>query len=127
VLSALEIVENRLEAGERGEALVALVASSRVEIPEDELRSACRRAMLVLAAGGDPHREVAPESKAVLVLARDLDAPERRDALLAGLVEVRAAAAALPKTAALASRLQRDPDLAWRALACALLADELGG
>jgi hypothetical protein len=126
VLSALEIVENRLRAGERGEALVALIASSGVEIPEDELRAACRRAMLVLAAGGDPHREVEPESKAVLVLARDLDAPERREALRAGLVELREVAARMPLTSALLGRLERDPELSWRALACAYLAEELG-
>jgi hypothetical protein len=127
LLRALEIVENRLEAGERGEALVAFVAASRMEIPEDELRSACRRAMLVLAAGGDPHREVQPESKAVLVLARDLDAPDRREALQAGLVELREPASRLPLTSGLVARLEADPELAWRALACAYLADELGG
>jgi hypothetical protein len=120
-------VENRLEAGERGEALVAFVAASRMEIPEDELRSACRRAMLVLAAGGDPHREVQPESKAVLVLARDLDAPDRREALQAGLVELREPSSRLPLTSGLVARLEADPELAWRALACAYLADELAG
>jgi hypothetical protein len=126
LLRALEIVEKRLEAGERGDALIALVASRRVEIPEHELRSACRRAMLVLAAGGDPQREVEPESKAVLVLARDLDAPERRDALRAGLTEVAQLASTLPLTSRLVARLESDPELAWRGLACAYLADELG-
>jgi hypothetical protein len=126
LLRALEIVENRLDAGERGEALLALIASSRVEIAEDELRSACRRAMLVLAAGGDPHREVEPESKAVLVLARDLDAPKRREALRAGLGELRELTAGMPRTSALLTRLESDPELSWRALACAYLADELG-
>ena len=120
-------MESRLGAGERGEALVAFVAASGMEIPEDELRSACRRAMLVLAAGGDPHREVEPDSKAVLVLAHDLDAPDRREALRTGLAELREAAFQLPLTSALVARLEADPELAWRALACAYLADELGG
>lgn len=82
--------------------------------------------MLVLAAGGDPHREVEPESKAVLVLARDLDAPGRREALRQGLTELRELTGGMPRTSALLTRLESDPDLSWRALACAYLADELG-
>jgi hypothetical protein len=126
VRPALELVEARLAAGEQGEALIALVAGAEVEIPENELRSACRRAMLVLAAGGDPHREVDLESPAVLVLARDLDAPERRRALADGLRSLRESAAGLSLTSALVPRLVEEPDLAWRAFALAVLADELG-
>jgi hypothetical protein len=124
--SALELVESRLEAGEPGEALVALVAGTKVEIPEGELRSACRRAMLVLAAGGDPQRELELDSKAVLVLARDLDTPERRETLRHGFLGLRESAAGLPLTSALLSSLEDDPDLGWCAFALALLADELG-
>lgn len=119
-------METRLEAGEPGEALLAFVAGSGMEIPEAELGSALRRAMLVLAAGGDPHRELEPDTKAVLVLARDLETPERRENLRHGLRGLRDGAATLPLTSALLLRLQNDPDLAWRAFALALLADELG-
>jgi hypothetical protein len=127
VRPALELVEARLEAGEQGEALLALVAGTRVQIPEDELRSACRRAMLVLAAGGDPLRELEVDSRAVLVLARDLDAPGRRSALRDGLQELEHSAVGLPLVSALLGRLEADPELAWRGFALAVLADELGG
>ena len=65
----------------------------------------------MFAAGGDLHREPALDDPAVLELARDLDTPERRTALLA----------ASEQLAALG-----DPELAWRAYACGLLADALG-
>lgn len=70
-----------------------------------------RRALLVFAAGGDLHREPALDDPAVLELARDLDTPERRAALLA----------ASEQLAALG-----DDERAWRAYACGLLAEELG-
>jgi hypothetical protein len=63
----------------------------------------------VHAAGGDPHRDPQLGDAAVLTLARDLDAPERRATLLAHL----------PK------ELGADPDRAWHAFACALLADAI--
>jgi hypothetical protein len=65
--------------------------------------------LLVHAAGGDPHRDPALDDPAVLALARDLDTPERRGALLGGMPEP----------------LRADPGRAWRAFACALLADAL--
>jgi len=121
----LELVERRLEAGERGEALLAFVGGREVELPEDELRSARRRAMLVLAAGGDPHRELELDSRAVLVLARDLDSPERRQALREGLLGLRADARGLEHVSGVLDELEADADLAWRAFACSLLAEEL--
>ena len=123
--SVLELVERRLEAGERGEVLLAFVAGREVELPEDELRSARRRAMLVLAAGGDPHRELEIESRAVLVLARDLDSPARRQALREGLAALRAEALGLEQVSMVLDELEADADVAWRAFACALLAEEL--
>ena len=78
---------------------------------EDERNAAVRRALLVFAAGGDLHREPSLDDPAVRELARDLDAPERRSALLTASEQL----AALD-----------DPDLAWRAYACGLLADALG-
>jgi hypothetical protein len=124
--SPLHVIEGRLEAGEPGEALLAFVAGTQVEIPEDELRSACRRAMLVLAAGGDPRRELELDSRAVHVLGRELDAPDRRAALRHGLQELEESAADLPLTSALLASLASDAELAWRGFALALLADELG-
>jgi hypothetical protein len=70
-----------------------------------------RRALLVFAAGGGLQRDPALDDPAVLELARDLDAPERRASLLAASEQLTALG---------------DPDLAWRAYACGLLADALG-
>jgi len=71
--------------------------------------------LLVYAAGGDLHRDPSLNEPAVAELARDLDAPERREALMAALDSLDGAEA-----------LRADPELAWRAYACGLLADELG-
>jgi hypothetical protein len=65
----------------------------------------------VFAAGGDLHRDPTLDDPAVVELASDLATPERRTALLRASEELR--------------RLG-DPDRAWRAFACGLLADALG-
>jgi hypothetical protein len=82
-----------------------------VPLSEVERNAAVRRALLVFAAGGDLHRDPTLDDPAVLELARDLDTPERREALLAASDELAALG---------------DADLAWRAFACGLLADALG-
>ena len=91
--------------------VAAYVAGQHVGLSEEERNAAVRRALLVFAAGGHLHREPTFDDPAVLELAGDLDSPERREELLA------------------ASELLRgldDPDLAWHAYACGLLADALG-
>ena len=102
--------------------LVALVwlAGREVPLDEDELRGALRRSLLLLASGGDPHRGLELDGRAVAALADELDAPERRDALLAGL---RGLSAETPDAELLAA----EPELAWRLYACGLLAEELAG
>lgn len=105
--------------------LLAFVAGGEMGLPEGELRSARRRAMLVLAAGGDPHRELETDSPAVLVLARDLDSAERRQALREGLGALRPEADGLQHVSRLLDELEADADGAWRAFACSLLAEEL--
>ena len=65
----------------------------------------------MFAAGGDLHREPTLDDPAVLELARDLDTPERRAALVGASDQLTALG---------------DPELAWRAYACGLLADALG-
>jgi hypothetical protein len=94
-------------------------------IVEDELRGAVRRAVLLLATGGDPHRGVDLDGRAVTALAADLDAPERRTALVGGLASLLAMAAGLPAVGAALTRLIGDEELAWRALAAGLLGEEL--
>ena len=96
-------------------ATTAWLAGRLVELDEDELRGAVRRAMLLLAAGGDPHRDLELDSRAVTSLAAELDTPERRAALAAALEGLRDSASALAA----------DGDLAWRAYACSLLAEAL--
>jgi hypothetical protein len=105
-------------------ALVWLVRDE-VGIDEDELNAARRRAMLVLAAGGDPHRDLDVDSVAAERLAAEIDTPGRRDALAAALDRLVSEAEGLPALSAAAQTLRSEPDIAWRSLALALLADEL--
>ena len=89
--------------------VAAFVAAEHVPLSPEERNGAVRRALLVHAAGGDVHRDPALGDAAVARIARDLDTPARRTALLA----------------ALPPQLRADGERAWRAFACALLADEL--
>jgi hypothetical protein len=91
--------------------LTAYLAGQTVPLDDGELNAALRRALFVFAAGGDLHRDPTLEDPAVTELAADLDSPERREALLAASERLRSL---------------DDPDLAWRAYACGLLADALG-
>ncbi|HET7568953.1 MAG TPA: hypothetical protein VFJ91_13260 [Gaiellaceae bacterium] len=107
------------------ELLVVLcwLVREQVEVGEDELNAARRRAMFVLAAGGDPHRDLALDSVAAERLAAELDSPPRRARLDAALAEL--PAAGLETVAAAIEALRAEPDLAWRSFALALLADEI--
>jgi hypothetical protein len=104
---------------------LAWLVRDDVGIPEDELNGARRRAMFVLAAGGDPHRELDVDSVAAERLATELDSPARRAALADALAALAADAAELPAVAGALASLCADSNLAWRSLALALLADEL--
>jgi hypothetical protein len=95
----------------------------QVAIDDAELNGARRRAMFVLAAGGDPHRDLGLDSVAAERLADELDTPERRGQLGTALAEL--PVDELPAVAAAAESLRADPDLAWRSFALSLLADEL--
>jgi hypothetical protein len=125
--SLLEELEPRLrEWGDaQACAMLALIARERVSLPDDELQSALRRALLVLAAGGDPHRELEIDGRAVTRFATELDSPARRDELAASLAALRRQAEGLPRAAYLLEALIEDAELAWRSLAVALLAEEL--
>ena len=105
---------------------LALLAAPDPVVEPDELNPAVRRAMLLLAAGGDPHRELELDGRAVTALAAELDRPERRAEVSRGLEGLRAAAADLPRVSPALAELLLDASLAWRAYSCALLADELG-
>jgi hypothetical protein len=114
------------EAADEGVlAALAFVAAQEVPLPEAELGAARRRSMLLLAAGGDPHRALAVDGRAVRALADDLDSEERRDRLAAALGDLRTAAAGLERVTLALDRLRADDGLAWRWLALALLAEEI--
>ena len=106
-------------------AVLALVARDSIDLDAGELGAAIRRALLVLASGGDLHRELSLDDRAVTGLAEDLDDPTRRAELEAALRDLRAMADELPEAAAALDSLLSDGDRAWRALAAAVLADEL--
>ena len=107
------------------ELLVVLcwLVRNDIAIDEAELNGARRRAMFVLAAGGDPHRDVELDSVAAERLAGELDTPGRRAQLAAALEEL--PANDLPAVTAAVESLCADPELAWRSFALSLLADEL--
>jgi hypothetical protein len=107
------------------ELLVSLawLTLPHVAVDDAELKASRRRAVLVAAAGGDPHRDLDADSVAVLRLADELDTPPRRAALgeaLAGLD-----AGGLPTVASAVELLRSEPELAWRMFALAHVADEL--
>jgi hypothetical protein len=123
----LETIEYRLADGEQVEVEVSLtlLAGQRVEVGEDELRAARRRAVQLLAAGGDPRRELDPDGRAVSSLASDLETPARKEALAAGLASLQDVVAGFPMVSGRLERLQGDIDHAWRWYACTLLGEEL--
>jgi hypothetical protein len=121
----LEELEPALREWGDGQACAMLALVAREGVSFDDLHAALRRALLVLAAGGDPHRELELDGPAVTSFAEDIDAPERRAELEASLRRLHEAADGLPRAAFLLEALREDPELAWRSLAVALLAEEL--
>jgi hypothetical protein len=97
--------------------VLAYVAGQNIRLAEEERNAALRRALFVFAAGGDLHREPTLDDPAVLELAADLDSPARRKALGEAIGSLEADAQQIKRL---------DPELAWRAYACGLLADALG-
>jgi hypothetical protein len=125
----LDLLLARVDAGELGDPLpvLAYVAGQAVSIGESELNGARRRALLLVAAGGDPHRPLAVDDRAVKALAADLYGDERRAQLARGLDALVLRVRDLPVAREAAIFLVGDVDLAWRMFALALLAEELGG
>jgi hypothetical protein len=123
--SLLEQIDGGGLAPEELASVLVWLVLDTVPVDAAELKAGRRRAMLVLAAGGDPHRELALGDVAVGRLAAELDRPERRAALAAALGGLADEAAGLPTASEMLATLRDDPDLAWRTYALALLADEL--
>ena len=104
---------------------VAYLAGRDVELDPAELSASIRRSQLLLAAGGDPRRTLELGGRAVVALAEDTDAEDRRAALQAGLASLAGPLAGTAPLADAVARLRADEHLAWRAYAAALLADSL--
>ncbi|HWE82078.1 MAG TPA: hypothetical protein VG265_10535 [Gaiellaceae bacterium] len=125
-MDAVEEILDGLEAGELGDPLpvVAYLAGQGVDLPERELNEARRRALLLLAAGGDPHRRLEVDDRAVKSLAVDLHSDARRAELAAGVDALVVRARELPRVRKAALFLAAEIDLAWRLYALTLLAEE---
>lgn len=104
---------------------LAFVAGRAVELDEDELAAALRRALLLRAAGGDPRRDVELNETAVTRLAEELDSPARREQLQVGIASVRELGNTRPPVADAIVELLSSPELSWRCFAAARLAAEL--
>jgi len=107
--------------------VLASVAGQEVQIDEDEEHGASRRALLLLTAGGDPDRGLDLNGRAVTALADEVRTVDRQLALERGLDELKAEAKGLAHVSEALTALRATPDVAWRAYACSLLAEELGG
>jgi hypothetical protein len=127
---ARETIRDWVRSLERAEpvdqwTMLCFFAGRHVTVDGDELNAAVRRAELLLAAGGDPHRPLDPFGRAATALADDLDTPERRADLRAGLEALREEVAGLRGARESLRLLLSDADLAWNAYATSLLAEAL--
>ena len=105
----------------------ATMAGADVEVDPDEVRTAARRALFLLTAGGDPERGLDLDGRAVTALAEELRTVDRQLALERGLLELRLQTQGLPHASEAVHGLIDAPDVAWRAYAAGLLAEQLGG
>jgi hypothetical protein len=104
---------------------LAYVAGAQVEIPEDDLNEALRRALVVRAVGGNPQRELSLEEEAVVRLAEELDEAGRRRALREGLEALQVHVHERSAASASLEELLADDAFAWRCFAASRLATEL--
>ena len=127
-MSRLDEVLAKVNDGSLGDPLpvLAYVAGQAVTIGEDELNAALRRALLLVAAGGDVRRELGVDDRAVKSLAADLFTEERREQLARSVDALVARVRDLPVAREAALFLAADIPLAWRLFSLALLAEELG-
>jgi hypothetical protein len=106
--------------------VLASVAGRDVHVDAAEARGAARRALVLLGAGGDPARGLDLHGRAVTAMADDLRTVDRQLALEEGIRQLRVEASGLPHVGEAVHALAEAPDVAWRAYAASLLAEELG-
>jgi hypothetical protein len=125
---ALDDLLRRVDSGELGDPLpvLAYLAGETLELDETEVNAARRRALLLLAAGGDLHRELGIDDRAVKAIAADLYSEERRARYGRSLDALVLRVRDLPAAREAALYLAADVDLAWRLFSLGLLAEELG-
>jgi hypothetical protein len=123
----LDDVLIRIDAGDLGDPLpvLAYLAGQAVDLDGEELNGARRRALLLVAAGGDPHRELDVDDRAVKAIAADLYTEDRREQLARAIDALVLRVRDLPAAREGAIFLAADVDLAWRLFSLALLAEEL--
>jgi hypothetical protein len=126
-MDPLDEVLAQIDTGALGDPLTVLayLAGQAIQLDEEELNGARRRALLLVAAGGDPYRELGVDDRAVKALATDLYTDDRRDELGRSIDAVVVRVRDLPTAREAALFLAADVDLAWRLFALALLAEEL--
>jgi hypothetical protein len=126
-MDALAELLTRVDAGELGDPLplLAYVAGQAVELDEAELNGARRRALLLVAAGGDPHRDLEVDDRAVKALSADLYTDDRREQLGRSIDALVLRVRELANAREAALFLAADVDLAWRLFCLGLLAEEL--
>lgn len=126
-VSSLDDVLAQVDTGALGDPLpvLAYIAGQAVEIDDAELNAARRRALLLVAAGGDVRRDLEVDDRAVKSLAADLYTEERREQLARSIDALVARVRDLPAAREGAIFLAGDVALAWRLFALALLAEEL--
>ena len=128
-MDALDDLLTRVDAGELGDPLpvIAYIAGQAVEIDAEDLNGARRRALLLVAAGGDPHRDLEVDDRAVKALATDLHTAERRAQLGRSIDALVLRVRERPVAREAALFLAGDIDLAWRLFSLSLLAEEIAG
>jgi hypothetical protein len=128
-MDALDELLSRVDTGELGDPLpvLAYIAGQAVEIADEDLNGGRRRALLLVAAGGDPQRGLDVDDRAVKALAADLYTDERREQLGRSIDALVLRVRERPVAREAALFLAGDVDLAWRLFSLSLLAEELGG
>lgn len=124
---ALEQLEAVAPAPNEAAAVLGYAAAVELALDDSALAGPLRRTLLLVAAGGDPHRELDPTGRPVQALAEELRELVPDETLTCAYARVRAQARGLAVLDGVAAVLEADPGAGRTALALALLGGELAG